>query len=164
MKQITSAFMALLATGAFLYLLSTAITDPNYQANLTTRYQAKQQTKQVEAREWGTTVRGAAPWIAGGLAVIIVVGVGSWAVVKWQEQRTRRHEVMQDHTTQRHLISAKKDIALAYIAQCGDPRAYAGQLDGKRGVFLPGENEFVPLDVCRKELAQQRMITMEVDA
>jgi len=61
--------------------------------------------------------------------------------------------VTEVNTTQRHFISAKKDVTLAYIAQCGDPGAYRGQLAGVEGVYLPASNEFVPLDVCRAELA-----------
>jgi hypothetical protein len=153
MRQVTAAFMALLATGAFLYLLSTAITDPNYQANLTTRYQAREQTRQVQAQQWGATVRGTVPWVAGGVAVVGGLVAIGWATVKWQEQRTKRHEATEGHMTQRHLITAQKDIVLAYLAQCGDPRAYAGQLDGQRGVFLPKSGEFVPESICRAELA-----------
>lgn len=59
----------------------------------------------------------------------------------------KRHEATEVNTTQRHLIRAKKDIAIAYIAQCGDSGAYATQLNGMQGVFLPSENEFVPLRV-----------------
>jgi len=145
------------------YMLMQAVTDPTYQRGKTARELAQQQTRQVQAREWGATVRGSVPWLAGGLATAAVFGVGGWMVVEWQRNRTRRHEVTEDHTTQRHLISAKRDIALAYLAQCGDPGAYVGQLNGTRGVFLPMLNEFVPEAVCRAELVQQRMITMEVD-
>jgi hypothetical protein len=138
---------------AFLFAFTNAIQNPVYQDGLTTRYQAQQQTKRVEAQQWGDTLRTWGMWGGGGLAAVGGLAVIAWGVVQWQGQRTKRHEATEDHTTQRHLISAKRDIALAYIAQCGDPRAYIGILDGMRGVFLPSENEFVPIDVCRAELA-----------
>ncbi len=90
-------------------------------------------------------------------------GGGGWAVVEWQRNRTRRHEVTEGHTTQRHLITAKRDIVLAYLLQFGEPGARPMTLDGVRGAYLPSINEFVPEDVCRAELAQRRMITMEVE-
>ena len=162
MKQIIAAMAALAATVAFLYMLTGAITDPNYQGGLTARYQAQQQTRQVQARQQGETARRwAETWETWGMwgfpavAVIGGAGLASWAIIEWQRNRTRRHEVTEDHTTQRHLISAKKDVALAYLAQCGDPGAYVGQLAGQRGVFLPGTNEFVPERICRAELEQR---------
>lgn len=156
MRQVTAAFMALLVTGAFLYLLSTAITDPNYQNNLTTRYQAQQHTKQVQAREWGDTLRTWGMWGGGGLAAVGGLVVVAWAVVQWQEQRTRRHEATEDHTTQRLRITTQKEIAVAYIALYRDrePDARFMRLaDGTAGVYLPNENELVTIDACRAELA-----------
>jgi len=160
MRQFTLSALSIVVVAAFLYLLADAMTNPTYQNGLTTRYQAQQQTKRVEAQEWGATVRGAVPWLAGGVAAVVFVVFGSRLVIDWQEQRTRRHEATEDHTTERHLISAKKDIAIAYIAQCGDPAAYRGQLAGVEGVYLPSENEFVPLDVCRAELAATQGTTL----
>jgi hypothetical protein len=163
MRQVTAAIMALLVTGAFLYMLTGAITDPNYQGGLTARYQAREQTRQVQAQQWSNTIRGTVPWLAGGLAAAAVAGVGGWAVVEWQRNRTQRHVATEDHTTQRHLITAKRDIVLAYLLQFGEPGARPMTLDGVRGAYLPSINEFVPEDVCRSELAQRRMITMEVE-
>lgn len=144
-----------------------ALTSPEltarYQAYATARTtirQAEEQTKRVQAEEWSNTLRGTVPWLAGGLAAVAVVGVGGWAVVQWQEQRTRRHEATEDHTTQRHLITAQKDIVLAYLAVCGDPGAFVGQLDGQRGVFLPRSGEFVPESICRAELASVQAVTV----
>ena len=160
MRQIVATMAALAATVAFLYMLTGAITDPTYQGGLTARYQAQQQTRQVQAQQQGETERRwAATWETWGkygfpaLAAVAVAGVGGWAVVEWQRNRTRRHEVTEDHTTQRHLITAKKDIALAYIAQCGDPGARQLSVNGVEGVYLPSSNELVPFDVCRAELA-----------
>ncbi len=135
-----------------------------YAAARTTIRQAEEQTKRVEAQEWGETARMWGMWGVAGVAFVGGIGLASWAVIEWQRERTRRATVYEEQTTQRHLISAKRDIALAYLAQCGDPGAYVGQLGGMRGVFLPNANEFVPEPVCRAELAQRRMITMEVDA
>jgi len=148
--------MALLVTGAFLYLLSTAITDPNYQNNLTARYQAREQTRQVQAQEWGDTLRTWGMWGGGGLAAVGGLVVVAWAVVQWQEQRTRRHEATEDHTTQRLRITTQKEIAVAYIALYRDrePDARFMRLaDGTAGVYLPNENELVTIDACRAELA-----------
>jgi hypothetical protein len=155
MKAI-SVIVAMTATVIVYVALTQALTSPE----LTARYTARQQAEQVRARQQGETARRwAETWETWGeygfpaLAFIACAGVGGWAVVEWQRNRTKRHEVTEDHTTQRHLITAKKDIVLAYIAQCGDPGAYAGQLDGMRGVFLPASNEFVPIEICRAELA-----------
>lgn len=157
--------MACLAVLAFLgWGMFGAATDPTYQQGLTARKIAVEQTKRVEAQEWGATLRVWGMWGLPAAAVVGGTALLGWTVVEWQRNRTRRHEVTEDHTTQRHLISAKKDIALAYIAQCGDPDAYPYRLNGMQGVFLPSLNEFVPEDVCRAELAQRRMITMDVDA
>ncbi len=67
-------------------------------------------------------------------------------------QPTLRHEATEDHTTQRHMITAKKDIVLAYLVQFGEPGAQPMTLNGARGAYLPSTNEFVPEDVCRAEL------------
>jgi hypothetical protein len=162
MKQVTSALMALITIAAFLYLMGIAITDPNYQANLTSRYQAKQETKRVEAKEWGETARTWGMWGGSGLAVVGGLVAIGWTVRHWQEQRTKRHEATEENTTQRHLITAQKDIVLAYLAICGDPGAYAGQLDGQRGAFLPRSGEFVPESICRAELAGVQAATVPV--
>jgi hypothetical protein len=138
--------------------LFSATTDPNYQQGLTARRQAREQTRQVQAREWGETTRTLGEYGSYALIAAAVAGVGGWACVEWQRNRTRRHEVTEDHTTQRHLISAKRDIALAYLAVCGDPDATQGRLNGIDGVFLPSAGEFVPLDVCRQELQANRLL------
>jgi hypothetical protein len=146
--------LAVVLVGAFvLFVVVAAVTNPTYQRGLTTRYQARETTRQVQAQEWNKTVRTNGPWLFGGLATVAVVFLGGKVWMDHQEQRTRRHETTEDHTTQRHLISAKRDVALAYIAACGDPGAYQGRLNGVSGVFLPESEEFVPLDVCRAELA-----------
>lgn len=138
-----------------------------YQAYATARTairQAEEQTKQVQAEEWSNTVRGTVPWLAGGLAAVVAVGIVGWAAVQWQEQRTKRHEASEDNTTQRHLITAQKDIALAYLALCGDPGAFVGKHEGQRGVFLPRSGEFVPESICRAELASAQAATVPTTA
>lgn len=153
--------MACLAVLAFLgWGMFGAATDPTYQQGLTARKIAVEQTKRVEAQEWGATARVWGMWGFPAAAVVGGAALAGWTIVEWQRNRTRRHEATEDHTTQRHLISAKRDIAMAYIAQCGDSGAYAGRLNGMQGVFLPESNEFVPLHVCRAELAQRPMLTV----
>lgn len=177
-----SAIAAMAAIVIVYVALTQALTSPELTARYAARqqaqtamYQAQQQAEQVRAQQQGeSSRRWAATWETWGqygfpaAAAVAVAGVGGWAVVEWQRNRTKRHEVTEDHTTQRHLITAKKDIALAYIAQSGDPGARQMRLGGVEGVYLPSSNELVPLDVCRAELAeisaQRRMITMEVDA
>lgn len=152
---IVAVMLCAALTVAYLYFVSPGYTA-QYQSYATAKTairQAEERTQQVQAQEWGDTLRTWGMWGGGGLAAVGGLVAIGWTVRHWQEQRTRRHEASEDHTTQRHLISAKRDIALAYIAQCGDPGAYAGQLDGMHGVYLPQSNEFVPLDVCRAELA-----------
>lgn len=158
MRQFTAASLSLIVVVAFLVLFADALTNPTYQNGLTTRYQAQQQTKQVQAREWGDTMRTWGMWGGGGLAAVGGLLVVAWAVVQWQEQRTRRHEATEDHTTQRHLISAKRDIVLAYLVQFGEPGAQPMTLNGIYGAYLPSANEFVPEDICRAELATVRAV------
>jgi hypothetical protein len=174
MKALESLVILAMFCGAMLcvYLV---FTSPEHTAQYaayatakTAIRQAEEHTKAVQAQEWGDTLRTWGMWGGGGLAAVGALAVIAWSVNHWQEQRTRRHEVTEDHTTQRHLITAKKDIALAYIAMCGDPGARQMRLGGVEGVYLPSSNELVPIDVCRAELAlapaQRRMITMEVGA
>ena len=145
--------LALAACIAFAAMLTGAITDPNYQHGLTARYQARETTRQVQAREWGETARTWAQW--GGLALAACVGVGvvGWAVVRWQEERTRREELQQGGATQRAMIGAQRDVALAWIEQHGTRQSYAGMLDGVSGVFVPERREFWPLAACEAQLA-----------
>ncbi len=156
MKLTFVYLMACLAVVAFIFWGMTGVViDPTYQQSLTARKQAVEQTKQVQAQQWSNTVRGTVPWLAGGLAAVAVAGVGGWAVVEWQRNRTQRHVATEDHTTQRHLITAQKDIVLAYLVQFGEPGAQPMMLNGMRGAYLPSSNEFVPEDVCRAELEQR---------
>lgn len=153
MRQFTAAALSLCVVAAFLVLFADALTNPVYQNGLTTRYEAQQTTKRVQAQEWGDTMRTWGMWGGGGLAAVGGLAVVAWAVNRWQEQRTRRHEATEDHTTQRLRITTQKDVILAYIAACGDPGAKPLNLNGVVGVYLPSINELVPLDVCRTELA-----------
>ena len=175
MKAVMDWLIALVTIFAFCVCVYLLTASPEYTARYqayaaakTTIRQAEEHTKAVQAQEWGDTLRTWGMWGGGGLAAVGALAVIAWSVNQWQEQRTRRHELTEDHTTQRHLIAAKRDIALAYIAMCGDPGARQMRLGGVEGVYLPSSNELVPIDVCRAELAlapaQRRMITMEVDA
>ena len=152
--------LALAACIVMISMLIGALTNPEYQGGLTARYQAREQTRRVEAREWGATARTWAQW--GGLA--LAVGVGAWCVVmvsreagrtitRWQEERTRREELQQAGTTQRTLIGAQRDVAIAWIEQHGTRNSYAGVLDGAAGVFVPERGEFWPLAACEAQLA-----------
>ena len=154
MKLTFVYLMACLAVITFLCwgMFGTA-TDPTYQQGLTARKQAVEQTKRVQAQEWGNTMRVWGMWGLPAAAFVGGIGLASWMVVEWQRNRTARATVFEEQTTQRHLISAKKDIALAYIAQCGDPGARRLSVNGVEGVYLPSSNELVPIDVCRAELA-----------
>ena len=165
------AMATMLAIVVVYVALAQALTSPEltaryaaYASARTAIRQAEEQTKQVQAEEWSNTVRGTIPWLAGGLAAVVAAGAGGWAVVQWQEQRTKRHEASEENTTQRHLITAQKDIALAYLAMCGDPGAFVGQIDGQRGVFLPRSGEFVPESICRAELATAQAVTVPTTA
>ena len=145
---------------ALTYMLISALIAPEYQEGLTARYQAREETRRVEAQQWGETARTWAQW--GGLA--LAVGVGAWCVVmvsreagrtitRWQEERTRREELQQAGTTQRTLIGAQRDVAIAWIEQHGTRNSYAGVLDGAAGVFVPERGEFWPLAACEAQLA-----------
>ena len=157
------AAFALIVCLPLLFWMLQAITSPAYQSGFTDRYTAQQQRRTVEAQEWGETLRvwgaqagetGRVAAVAGGAAA--VVGLAAWGVIRWQEERTKRTGIVEQHTTQRHMISAQRDVVLAYIAQYG---GRAGELDGVRGVFLDAAGEFVPADVCRAELAAARRLT-----
>lgn len=138
---------------ALTYMLISALIAPEYQEGLTARYQAREETRRVEAQQWGETARAWAQW--GGLALVasVVVGATGWAVVRWQEERTRREELQQGGATQRALIGAQRDVAIAWIEQHGTRNSYAGVLDGQRGVFVPERREFWPLAACEAQLA-----------
>jgi hypothetical protein len=134
-------------------MFTDAIQNPVYQNGLTSRFDALQQTKRVQAQEFGDTMRTWGMWGGGGLAVVGGLVAIGWAVNRWQEQRTQRHVATEEQTTERLRITAKRDVVLAYIAQCGEPGARPMRLNGVSGVYLPQSNEFVPEDVCRAELA-----------
>ena len=164
MRQFFLAVASLAVLVAFLVMFTDAIQNPVYQNGLTARFDALQQTKRVQAQEWGDTQRVQAQefgdtlrtwgmWGGGGLAVVGGLVAIGWAVNRWQEQRTQRHVATEEQTTERLRITAKRDVVLAYIAQCGDPGARQMRLNGVSGVYLPQSNEFVPEEVCRAELA-----------
>ena len=117
-----------------------AISSPTYQDALTARYEARQQTERVRAEQWGETQRTLGTWGAGALVIVVVTGVGGWAVVRWQEERSKRHVAS---------VSAQERVILAYIAAYG---GRAGEFDGVPGVFLDTSREFVPWQVARAEL------------
>ena len=82
-----------------------------------------------------------------------VAGATGWTVVQWQRERTRREEMQQAGATQRALIGAQRDVALAWIEQHGTRGSYAGVLNGDAGVFVPERGEFWPLAACEAQLA-----------
>ena len=155
---IVAVMLCAALTVAYLYFVSPEYTA-QYQSYATARTairQAEERTQQVQAQEWGDTLRTWGMWGGGGLAAVGGLVVVAWAVNRWQEQRTRRHEATEDHTTQRLRITTQKEIAVAYIALYRDrePDARFMRLaDGTAGVYLPNENELVTIDACRAELA-----------
>ena len=106
------------------------------QRQETIREQARQETERVRSVEWNATLRTWGTWGGGALAV----GIGCWAVVRWQEERSKRHIAS---------VSAQERVILAYIAAYG---GRAGEFDGVPGVFLDTSREFVPWQVARAEL------------
>lgn len=146
MHSFRAAILTVAALGFCVWLAVatlSAVTNAEYQGGLTARYQSQQQTRQVQAREWGETARTVATWGGGALSVAVVVGGLAWAVVRWQEERTRRH-----------TVSAQQAIVLAYIAQYG---GRAGLLNGVKGVYLDAAGEFVPWQVARAELPDRAL-------
>mgnify|MGYP000959049277 CR=1 FL=1 len=105
--------LALTACIVFAAMLLGALTNPEYQGGLTARYQAREETRRVEAREWGATARTWSQLCGLALAVGLAVGVTGWTVVQWQRERTRREEMQQAGATQRALIGAQRDVAPA---------------------------------------------------
>ena len=159
-----------LAAIVFCLLLGIAMLDtissPTYQAGLTARYEARQQTERVRAEQWGETQRTLGTWGAGALAVVVIAGVGGWAVVEWQRERSKRHATSETEATSRVMIGSQRDVALAWIA-ANYPNAarlpearrpYVGTLDNTLGVFVPDKNEFVPCDVARAELPARALL------
>ena len=151
---IVAVMLCAALTVAYLYFVSPGYTA-QYQSYATAKTairQAEERTQQVQAQEWGDTLRTWGMWGGGGLAAVGGLVVVAWAVVQWQEQRTRRHEATEDHTTQRLRITTQKEIAVAYIALYRDsePDARFMRLaDGTAGVYLPNENELVTIYACR---------------
>jgi hypothetical protein len=108
-----AALVTLVICVPMFFVITGVLSSPTYQANYTSRYQAYQagetareqaiqQTRRVQAQQWGDTLRTWGMWGGGALAVTAVAGVGGWAVVRWQEERTRRHGM----TEQRRVILA----------------------------------------------------------
>lgn len=75
------ALLALVVVVPLLFLLLGTMTDPTYQAGLTARYAAQQQRREVDAQEWGATLR---VWgeQAGELGRWLAVA-GSAAAIVW---------------------------------------------------------------------------------
>lgn len=147
-----AALLTLIVCLPLYLILADAITSPE----VTARYEAREATRQVQAQEWNETLRtwGQAAATAG--SVLVVVGGAAGVLVVWQRERTKRHAMTQTHTTQRVLISAQRDICIAYIAAFG---GRAGALDGVRGVYLDDTCEFVPWQVARAELDAARLLS-----
>lgn len=150
LNMVALAVVCLLAAAMF-----EALTSAEYQRGLTTRYEARETTRQVQAEQWGDTLRtwGQAAATAG--SVLVVVGGAVGVLVVWQRERTKRHAMTQTHTTQRVLISAQRDVVVAYINAFG---GRAGTLGGVRGVYLDATREFIPWQVARAELDAARLL------
>lgn len=130
-----------------------------YAAAKTAIRQAEEQTKQVQAQEWGDTMRVWGAWGLAGAMAVGGLGVVGWTVNRWQEQRTTRHGM----TEKRLIITAY--IAALGIDDNGQPRGVAYQLRGVDGVLLPDSNEFVPWSIARRELTQTpRRLTVDMDS
>ena len=159
-----------LAAVVFCVMLSVAMLDtissPTYQQGLTARYEARQETERVRAEQWGETQRTLGTWGAGALVIVAVAGVGGWAVVEWQRERSKRHVASETQATSRVLIGSQRDVALAWIA-ANYPNAarlpearrpYVGALNNTLGVFVPDTSEFVPWQVARAELPARALL------
>ena len=142
------------------------ISSPTYQDALTARYEARQATERVRAEQWGETARTLGTWGAGALVIVAVAGVGGWAVVEWQRERSKRHVASETQATSRVLIGSQRDVALAWIA-ANYPNAarlpearrpYVGALNNTLGVFVPDTSEFVPWQVARAELPARALL------
>jgi hypothetical protein len=145
--------------------LLTAVTDQTYQAGLTNRWNALQQTererertRQIQAEEWNATLRTYGAWGGGVLVVAVVAAAGGYTVVQWQRERTRRAVHAETQATQRALIGAQRDVMLRWLELHGTPGAYLGKLGGTPGVFLPESGEFVTAARCQVELRQHHLL------
>ncbi len=155
-----AAFMTLCVSVYLALIIVGTLTDPEYQQGYTARYNAVEQRRIVEVqqreqsrREWmaqaGDTARTWGMWGAGA-------GVAVFAA--WQVSKTWRHH--QEQRTERHALTVKRDIARAWLSAYypdharlpPEQRPYIGTMAGMRGVFLPGQSEFLPEDVCAVEL------------
>ena len=137
----TITFVALCVLAAVIYsAFAQAIVDmaPTLAAAQTARVQAVEATRQVQAHEWGATMRVCWPAVAAAAAVIALAAAGAWTAVQWQRERSRRHG-----------MSEQRRIILAYIAANG---GRAGARAGTPGVYLDGSREFVPWQVAAAEL------------
>ena len=176
MSRVGAFLNVVMSLGAAVLLgivLVGTITDANYQGSYTARYQAyqagetarelaRQQAREIEAQEWGETLRTWGQWGGGALAVVAVAGVGGWAVVQWQRERTEREKLAQTGRTDRRRIGAQERIILAWLqANSGQyPDARAGQLGGVSGVFLEASREFIPWQVARAELPARALLEL----
>ena len=162
-----------LAAIVFCVLLAVAMLDaissPTYQDALTARYEARQAAERVRAEQWNETARTWGAWGAGALVIVAVTGVGGWAVVEWQRERSKRHVASETQTTQRVLIGSQRDVALAWIA-ANYPNAarlpearrpYVGTWRNTLGVFVPDTNEFIPWQVARAELPARALLSVD---
>lgn len=130
-----------------------------YAAAKTAIRQAEEQTKQVQAQEWGDTMRVWGAWGLAGAMVVSGLGVIAWGTTQWQRERTTRHGM----TEKRLIITAY--IAALGIGDNGQPRGVAYQLRGVDGVLLPDSNEFVPWRIAHRELTQKpRRLTVDMDS
>lgn len=163
--SVWAAMVTLVICLPLFLILADALTSPEvtarynaYQTGYTARTAEREQTRRVQAEEWNATLRTWGQNVAVAGSVLVVVAGVTGVLVVWQRERTKRHVVTQTHQTERALISAQRDVCIAYIAAFG---GRAGELDGVRGVYLDASHEFVPWHVARRELAAARLLTVD---
>lgn len=171
--SVWAAMVTLVVCLPLFLILAHAMTSPVYQSNYSARYsayqagettrrQAEEQTRRVQAEQFGDTLRTWGMWGGGVLSVALVAGAGSYTVVQWQRERTRRHS-----------MTEQRRIALAWIAANGGQQRLAdGSTRYRIGIYPTGAGreygvldaaagEFVPLRVAAAELPAAALLTVD---
>lgn len=144
-------FAILCASLVAVYLVFvSAVVSPELTARYTTRqqeqtarYLVQQRTEQIQAQEWGATLR---TWGTGArdVAVILVIGVAAGTVlVVWQRERTKRHTTSQQ--------------ALVLIAYRDTFGGRLGTWQGAPVVYLDDSQEIITPATARLELRRARL-------
>lgn len=151
MRSATGMAATILLCVALYAVFASAITSPEMTAQYraytqakTAIEQARQETQRVQAAQWGETARTWGMWGMGGLSAVAVVGIGGWAVVRWQEERSRRHASTETHTTRRHELTC--DVLRLYITQVLGDNATARieTRNGVRGIADYSRRQWIP--------------------